>query len=231
MKRIIKNILPIIYLSFTALIFSCNADEEESANRDEDMPGETSNQLQFNGESYSFIDGVVSDFGSFNPLGVGDPVHYNYDFIIIDDELMLVTENGETFYDADNFSILLDVELFSPGTQNFQTGTFEFLNTEELAIEDIEGEFFFEFLDLLVETPSGGLLYTATSGTVEVIENSNLNYTLNYNVQVQQYNEDQEVLVPGTAENISFSYTGDFKFRDETSNAGRSLNSQKRLYR
>jgi hypothetical protein len=190
----------------------------------------------FNDVTYSLVDGLIEDYGSLDVLFEGNPdSHYNYDFNVIDDEFELVSAGGETFYDADEFNIVLYAELFSPGTSGFQPGTFEFMLLDGMTIEDVEDKFIFEIFELLIvrdRENEEADLYFGTGGTISVIENSDLNYTLTYDLTVQQVDLDLGEFIPNTEQNISLTYTGDFNLSNETGSIanGRS-DKKKRLTR
>ncbi|SFT86126.1 Cadherin domain-containing protein [Algoriphagus locisalis] len=200
---------------------------------------EVSNDLSFNGTNYTFIDGLIEDYGNYNPIDdEGDlSTHYNYDFIIIDDEIKITTveENGESYteYNAENATISVYAELFSPNANSFQPGTFEFTNLEGITKEDVVGDYFFRYMGLEID-PNSEMednYYEAISGIVVVVENSNLNYTITYDVTVKKLDEVTLEYIEGTEQAISFSYTGDFLYHDENESTNARIASVKRKKR
>ena len=184
------------------------------------------NEFLFEGTIPTFVDGLITDYGSYDPFdesnGNGVETHYNYDFTILDIEFELITEeDGETYYDfnEDKFNGGLYVELFSPNGNAFEPGTFEYKNLDEDTADDLEGVPFFEYLIIGFKSESNEFVpYLAISGSVVVTENSELNYTLTFNVTVQQANDDEELIVGSKPIDVSFSYTGDFKYNDFSGN-------------
>lgn len=194
------------------------------------------NELTFDGTSYTFTGGWIEDYGNFNPFTEdGDDnflTHYNYDFTIVDDEIELITEGTFTYYEAKDPTIDLYVTLFAPNASAFEAGTYEYMNLEGLTEEDVKDKFFFDILSLDINPNSeDGRFFDVISGNVIVVENSNFNYTLTYNVVVKEVDEDTEELIDGSEQTVSFSYTGDFLYSDERNDnaAGRRIaTAQKR---
>ena len=163
--------------------------------------------VTIDGVTYTIVDGLIDDFGD-------DGTHYNYDFILVDDAIDIVNDDLEP---GPETTIGIYVELFSAGTGSFTPGTFEYL--EESTTPESDQSFFNIFTISTFDEPIGDSesdpdnYYIATGGTVTVTENSDLNYTLIYNVEVAEADLDtDEVISGGSQFTLSFTYSGDFDF-------------------
>ena len=188
-----KSILLLSFLSI--LLLSCKDDEKEST--------AASNKLNFEGSTYTFQGGVISDYGSADLLNSGSPTHYNFDFIIADDDFVL---GADQEYSPLNATIGLYIELFSASTSSFQAGTFQYVDGDNATVADIEGKNVFGVCDLFFVDSADE--YTATAGSVVVTKNSDLNYTLKYDLMVQKNGAGTEIP-------LKLAFTGAFKYDDE----------------
>ncbi|MEM0941949.1 MAG: hypothetical protein AAGI25_19485 [Bacteroidota bacterium] len=168
---------------------------------------------------YTFKDGLVEDYGGYNPIDSEEELvsHYNYDFTIADDEWTVVTSGiSDNYYYTQDATIILYVELFAPNSNSFQVGTFTYKDLNDLTRDDIEGSFFFEYLSIDINPGSENeIVYEAISGTIVVTENSDLNYTLVYDVVVQEVNNNTGEFIANTEQTVSFAYSGEFTYSDE----------------
>lgn len=175
------------------------------------------NELVFMDNHYTFISGLVYNYGNSNPFNDFETEltsHSNYDFVIADDEFVLKTD--EFYYSVDNATIGIYVEFFAPNTDSFIPGTFEYKNLEGLTKEDVVGDFFFKQLNFLINPDSeeDEVNYLAISGNVVITENAHLNYTLTFNIVVQEIGDYIGEFIASTEQTVSFSYTGDFNYSD-----------------
>lgn len=90
---------------------SCNDDDQTPT--PEPLPV---NAVSYNGKNYTIDNGSVIDWGSWED-------HYNYDFFLTDGEMDF---ENETAVDA---TVMVYAELWSPGTESFTTGTFNYDNS------------------------------------------------------------------------------------------------------
>ncbi len=154
-------------LLLTGLFFmSCGSDDDGDAQPD------VSGTVTFDGTSFQITKGYVTDFGN-------DGTHYNFDFEITDGS---VTSSPTNFSASGSFYGY--IELFSPGTNNFSTGTFSYLEFSETPEDN---EFYFNSASVLLDSDENGILdltddgYQVTDGTVIVTGEPN-NYTLQYDL-------------------------------------------------
>jgi len=142
---------------------------------------------------------------------------------------------GDQDEDVDEFrgTFYLAVELLSPGTNAFQGVTFNYI-IPDLASE-VAQEFYFEFGVLAFDANGNNTVFTTDSdfdedalfailgGSVEVIDNDNLNYTLMYDINLIQLNYDSVEPINGTQTSLSASVTYDFEYFDECVTSGRKV--------
>ena len=196
-----KNVLNLKFILLLAIssafLMGCEKDDDDEKSGN--------NTVVYNGTTYTIKDGLVNDYGAFDPIDQGENTHYNYDFVVVDDELVQYTEDGYTFWEADttNASIFyIYAELFSPGTSSFQTGTFTFKDYEAATAENIDGEFFFTDAYVgFVKYGDDEEGYEATGGTIKV-SGSNLNYTIEYDLTLPN------------SKTAKGSFSGTFKYDD-----------------
>ncbi|MEM9895543.1 MAG: hypothetical protein AAF789_04175 [Bacteroidota bacterium] len=184
----------------TAILFSCSDD-------DEDPVIEVNSQLVIEGETYTFSNGLIEDYGTIGTST--QDTHYNYDFYIADAEIDFSSSSTQ-------IQILFYAELFSASTDNFQAGTFDFIQLDEnTEISEIQGRNFFALSDIFL-VGNDDIFYEATGGSIVVIENGNLNYTVQVNLMMQKFEEtDTDAVAVGSPINVSFSYSGEFDYVDE----------------
>ncbi|MEN7550380.1 hypothetical protein AAG747_20850 [Rapidithrix thailandica] len=94
-------------------------------------PDPVKNEITVDNQTYSLLDGYIIDYGAYD-------MHYNFDFYIGDSDY---DEDKEDFVDP---SMIIYIELFSPGTTEFKAGTYEFIASSNSSV-DREGKHFFEF--------------------------------------------------------------------------------------
>lgn len=193
-----KNVLNLKLIAMLAIagafLMACSDDDD-----DDDDNGTS---ITFDGTNYTIADGTIEDYGAYNPLD--EASHYNYDFHFSDKAFIEYTEEGYTYWEADTTSTFyIYAELFSPGTSAFQTGTFEYMDSEGLTQSDIDGKFF--FYDVYVGTRSGDTFmdYDATSGTVTV-SGSGTNYKIEFDVTFTG------------GKKLTGTYEGSFKYSDSS---------------
>ena len=186
-------------LAFASLfIISCSKDDDD----DDDA---NNNTVVYDGTSYTMVDGLVSDYGSYDPIDLGTASHYNIDFAIVDAVLVQVTEGDYTYWNpGENTTIWAYAELFSSGTASFQTGTFVFIDYDTATAESIEGKIFFTDVEVGVISGTSELEFEATAGTVTV-SGSGTNYTISFDITLEN------------GKKLTGGYSGVFKFEDETS--------------
>ncbi|MBC6399599.1 MAG: hypothetical protein GDA37_01010 [Ekhidna sp.] len=189
----------LFYFLLSPVFFSCG---------DDDGDDEPVNTLTFKGTTYTFEKGFVFDYGSSDPSDDGNDTHYRYDFYMGEKELEVITdEEDEDEYVDCNECVAAAFYLYSLGTSGFKPGTFEFVDTDNSSAEVSGKNLFYYAIN------DGSDIFVATSGTVTVKENSNLNYTLTCSMVVQETNDDGD-FIDGTKQTVSFSFTGDFTYID-----------------
>jgi len=173
--------------------------------------GATFDDFDFDITTTDVVDFGATDFDYLSDGGT--PTHYNFDFILYDGEL---TDEGieSPFF---VYSILL-----SPGTSNFQEGTFSVLFPQTEA--EAEGLFFTDYVEISYDGNNNNSLYItdedleedifflAFDGSVEVIDNGGNNYTLNYDLEVVQIDLQAEDIIDDSETTFEFSITQDFNY-------------------
>ena len=198
----------ILGITVGTFLSSCSSDDSD--------PTVGGGSITFDGTARNLVDGLVADYGPARPSDEStSDTHYNFDFTIVDVQFQQVTEDGETYYSAQNANFGVYVELFSPGTSGFQAGTFNFVEedpvTEDPSLADIDGKSFFTYADVYIGTGAtdsdGDPIFeehSATGGSVVVTGSGQTNYTLTYNLQFSG------------GRTLVGSYAGSFKYEDET---------------
>lgn len=201
--KFFKSVTSIAMTASMMLFMACSEDEP--------VAEET---FQFNITDFNIGDGVILDYGAVNFIDFGDPSHYNYDFALYDGSYD--PEN-----DAFQGSFFMISELLSPGTTEFQEGAFTYILPNTVA--QVSNSFYFNSVVILVdrngnntlfETEEDGLqdlMYFATSGTIEVTDDGNNNYTLNYNLNLAEVDFTTEELISNTDITLEFSVSRTFE--------------------
>ncbi|MCC9166928.1 hypothetical protein [Pontibacter harenae] len=207
-----RTLLCLLLAGFTFV--SCSKDD------DEDTTPSLNNQIEYNGTTYNIQTGIIEDWGSVG-LSDGDEdlyisndnvTHYNYDVSITDGTLQA---NSDGELENVGATVFVYAELLSPGTTNFTTGTFSYIEYEDdLTQEQIDAKYnnksFFEDAYIVIDANGNGTLDAsdassiayATGGTITV-SGSNNNYTVDYNLTLDN------------GRTIVGSYSGDFQYFDQ----------------
>ena len=211
-----KSMAIIAFFVSSMFLVSCSDDEPAAA------PA-----FSFAIENYSINNGLVFDYGPVNFVDYGDPTHYNYDFIVHDGSY-------DTSDDSFQGSFLLASELLSPGTTDFQAGTFSYMLPDVNA--QVAGEFYFNSIALFVDANGNNRIfeteadesedhvYFATGGTIVVTNNGADNYTLDYNLTFVRIDFITETFIDSTEITVEFSVSLHFEVH-EISLEGRRENS------
>jgi len=217
-----NNYFKTILLSISTLILvfstSCGGDDDTSI----------TNTFSFEGNNYSVDEGEIYDYGAVNYVDGGSETHYNYDFFTFEGNLDV---QNESF----NGSFIIYVELLSAGTADFQPGTFSYIFPSESS--EVDGVNYFEYADMLIDGNGDNDVedledpyYIVFDGTIEVVDNGNDNYTLTYDLDIIEYNEETESFVEGSETELEFSATIDYDYFDVSENiASRSRGLKKGL--
>lgn len=142
---------------------SCKEDEELTP---KPLPANT---VSYNGINYTIDNGTIIDWGSWED-------HYNYDFFLTDG---VMDFENETALDA---TVMIYAELWSPGTESYTSGTFNFDNSGETGDKR-----FFENAAVVMDTNNNGDLdenddrLTVKAGTFKV-SGSGTSYTVEVDV-------------------------------------------------
>lgn len=138
------------------------------------------NAVEYNGKTYNLLDGLIFDYGAFG-LGTNNNLtHYNYDFAVVNGEIKQV--NG--VYDEDNVTAGIWVELYSPGTDSFEPGTFTYMDEKNMTESAIANKYFFKNASFLAVEEQGYTFLYVKGGTVKVSGTAN-NYTLEYDMVLE----------------------------------------------
>lgn len=168
--------------------------------------------FNFEGTVYEFADGLIDDYGLYEILGTQN--HYNYDFVILDQPITIVNDA----FNLEDVKIVIVAGLYSSNTSGFQGGLFNYIDTDQATANDIEGKNFSDYLGIILLDGMGNEVaeYDAVTGSINVIDNGDLNYTLEFDIDIQKYKDDETgTLDPSTEQNVKFTYSGTFQYNDE----------------
>lgn len=183
--------------------------------------------------NYNIDGGLIFDYGAVDYINYEDPTHYNYDFTVFDGTYDM---SGDAF----DGSFLMIAELLSPGTTSFQAGTFNYVFPHD--IDEVSGQFYFNsaaiFVDgnnnnSILETESDeieDLMYFATGGTIEVTDNDNDHYTINFNLKLSEVDFMTEEVISGTEIDLELSVSTAFEII-EVVDGGRRTNNRLKFNR
>lgn len=145
-------------LALLVSVISCKDDDENEVNN-------APNELSYDGKTYTPVNGYVYDAGAVES-------HYNKDFYLTDGEADFENQ------DLSNASFLFSAELYSPGTSEFQTGTFQFNDDG-----NVDNKHFFDHSDIILDANGNKQLdiedefYNVRAGTITV-SGSHPSYTI-----------------------------------------------------
>lgn len=174
------------------------------------------------GQSYDFKAGVIDDFGVDDLFGLGFS-HRNYDFSIV---------NFQDLGTLPNEYALIYSELFAAGN-SFEAGVFTFNNLLGDA-NLLNGEDFFVNASFsLVENNEIKEAYVAIGGSITVSGDDPSNYSISYELTLQEIeviNED-EIILTGQPFSFSFNFKDPdgFDYFDESGRMIQELNTQKAI--
>ena len=163
-----KLLYPFFALGLLALV-SC--EDDEPVKIPEPLPVDA---VSYNGKNYSIENGTIIDWGAWED-------YYNYDVFLTDGVMDFENET------ADDATIVIYAELWSPGTEKFQTGTFAYDSAG-----GPKGKPFFKHVDVVVESNNNGQIdenderLTVKAGTFKISGsgtnfNVEVDFTLNNN--------------------------------------------------
>ena len=167
--------------------------------------GTGSGTISFDGTDYTMKAGLVIDYGATDIVG-NTKTHYNYDFYVADETLKQFADsaNGPYYGYGPTTSIGIYLELFSPDTTGFSTGTFNFVDGNSRTSANTGGQRFFSYAYATLDSNGNtdgdldGPETQFTGGAVIVSSTGTNNYTINYS------------LTAAGGKNLSGSYTGSF---------------------
>lgn len=198
---------------FALLLFTaCSDDDDDSTtNSGGNTAPASSSAISFDSKSYNMLSGLILDYGSASVLDSTLESHYNMDFYMLDGTLTLVQDsiNDDEYIASNNSTILVYVELFSPDTTSFKTGTFTFIDEDSVTVSSTSGKYFFTYGE--VELDNDGVVngdfdgpeFDLVGGSVVVSGTPPSSYTLNYNLQVEG------------GRTLTGTYNGSFIYRDD----------------
>jgi hypothetical protein len=177
-----KNLLYIL-LSLTILFASCEKNETASLDV---------STLEYNGQKHNLAAGGVIDSRDKTMFG-STLTHKDYDFYTTDGEF--VVNKGGEFLNIKG-SIVAFAELNSPNGVEFQTGVFQYLDSNDdykLSEQELkskyEGKFFFNYSYIIAETKNNALInfsekIDVNSGFIKV-SGTKPNYQIEYNLVLE----------------------------------------------
>jgi len=171
-----KNFIKLICLSLVVTLFITSCSKDDDSSMDDDSSGEnSSNTIEYSGEIIDITEALIEDYGT-----TFDDTYYNYGY----------TLNG----DLDDVEYEFYAELYSKGTSEFRTGTFEYISdSEEPSDSD---EFYFQYASLYngdteLDVVGGNITVTgsdseyAISGTLTLDNDETV--TINYDGSFSVY--------------------------------------------
>jgi len=176
-----------LFLASMFIFSACKKDVEPNT-------PEPSATFTFGAETVTLTSGEVNNFGA---LGFDNPTHWNYDFFI----------NGSTASGRDAW---LYAELISSGSTSFNTGTFTFMDVNNInSAADIAGKNLFSNAYIWIDTNGDEVedeneFFEVTGGTITVSGGTNNNYTIEYDV------------IFNSVFSVAAKYTGTFTYTDFT---------------
>lgn len=171
-------------------------------------------ELVFDSVAYVIKDGLLVDLGAVQVVDQQGETHYQYDFALLNDNLTVRVEGDKISYEADNPTFILHSPLFSPGASSFRGTIFQYLNTEGLSKSEVEGNAFFKGVRLVVIDGDEKTTFVSRIGTINVVQNVNFNFTITYELGMQELDEVTNQL-SGKIKRLSYTYKGDFNYQDE----------------
>lgn len=201
-SHLFNNMKKLLY-SFLALglltTVSCKDDDETPA------PAPVANNtVAYDGADYSIDNGAIIDWGT-------DGEHYNYDVFLADGEIDFETNT------ASGASIIVYAELFSPGDEEFSSGTFNFN-----ASGNVSGKHYFEMAEIMVDSNDNGQLdenddlLTVTAGKIITTGDAS-NFTLELDVTLDN------------GKTLKGKYTRSFDYYDGTGGGGERISKTAKL--
>ena len=170
-SNIVKNNgFQVLCLSFMFfLLVGCGKDESP-----EDPP--LVNELIINSDTYALNSsvGIITDYGP-------DGTHYNYDFVITDGTV--IADGSDWDIEEDSYTLVIYMELYSLGLDEFKEGTFVYSETNE--------NNYFRNIEVEIDTNGDGKLddddnndstENVTEGSV-IVTGSDKDYTLEFNLK------------------------------------------------
>jgi len=200
-----------LLMALVALLsFSACSDDDSDDNNSGGANSPASNTIVFDGTTYNLKSGLASDYGaaSFGNSNVSS--HYNYDFDVLDGTISANPDTtGDEYILSTNTTISLYVELFSPDTTSFKTGTFSYIPDSLVTEALVQGKYWFSASDVQLDNDGvvngqlDGPNYDVVGGSVIVSGTGPASYALTYNLQVEG------------GRNLTGTYNGSFLYNDE----------------
>ena len=132
------NYLPYVILLITILLTSCSDDTDNAVD-----PASVQNEVRYNSTRYALQNGLLNNYGE-------TANHFNIDFSVSDGAFtpfLANTGNGFliTLWSVSDATVEIAAELYSPGTDGFRPGTFEYtsLSEQEVDSRSLVGQYFF----------------------------------------------------------------------------------------
>ncbi len=150
-------------------MISCGKDDPDDKGQD------IINEVTYDGTTYGLADGngVVENY-------FHDGIHYNKDFTITDGTVT-IDQFGYCEFHPDE--IIIYAELFSPGTNQFNEGTFTYSENPQ------DSDYYFDSVDVTIDSNNDGLVnyddgeIEATGGSI-TIEGSGKSISIEYNLTI-----------------------------------------------
>lgn len=186
------RITTLLTATVALLSFSACSDDDDDSNPNGNNPP-ASSSISFDGKSYNMKSGLVIDYGATSIEVFAPETHYNYDFIVTDGPINFVQDsvNGDFYLPGSNSTISVNIELLSPDTSNFKSGTFNFIDEDSVSVASASGKYFFSYGEVeldndgVVDGDFDGPEFDVVGGFVVVSGTSASNYSINYNLQVE----------------------------------------------
>ncbi|MEQ8623587.1 MAG: hypothetical protein RJQ00_02655 [Vicingaceae bacterium] len=204
------RITTLLMATIALLSFSACSDDDSDDNNSGGTKSPTSNTITFDGTTYNLNSGLASDYGATTIGNSNVSSHYNYDFETLDGTITANQDTtGDEFIRSANSTISIYVELFSPDTSSFKTGTFNYIPDSMVTEVSIQGKYWFSASDVqldndgVVDGQFDGPNYDVVGGSVIVSGTGPASYTLTYNLQFEG------------GRNLTGTYNSSFLYNDE----------------
>lgn len=123
--------------------------------------------LSYDNQIYTISDGLYVDFGTDSSDYLS---HYNYD-LFLTDGIAFTEESGRAFA---NSNFIFYVELFSAGSDRFDGGVFNYIDSQSATIDNVAGQNWFSLVLLSTDADYEPLAEGITAGTIDIEQDGDM---------------------------------------------------------